>query len=198
MPSGQRKFDHRRAAGTLDRYLHGNDAARRPAHGRCGDIDPAILFYLAANGYEFSALYDLCNKKSGVLGISGCSNDMRTLIEKASAGHVRAQLAIDVYSYRIKKYIGAYSAVLGRVDAVVFTGGIGENAALVRATVCDGLQAMAIHLDSQKNVRVVGQEGRIDAGDGGVALLVIPTNEEGAIAVDTYQLATENARLSPG
>jgi acetate kinase len=163
---------------------------------RCGDIDPAILFYLAANGHEFAALNDLCNKQSGVLGISGLSNDMRTLIEKATAGHDRAQLAIDVYCYRLKKYIGAYFAVLGQVDAVVFTGGIGENSDVVRATVCDGLQNLAIHLDSRSNVQVVGREGRIDAGTG-VAVLVIPTNEEGAIAVDTYQLATESTKPSP-
>jgi acetate kinase len=169
-----------------------------PMGTRCGDIDPAILFYLADHGYEFSALNELCNKQSGVLGISGCSNDMRTLIEKAAAGDARSQLAIDVYCYRIKKYVGAYSAVLGRIDALVFTGGIGENAALVRAKVCEGLEGFAIRVDRQKNEQIVGREGRIDTDDGGVAILVIPTNEEAAIAVDTHQLASERTNPAAG
>lgn len=165
-----------------------------PMGTRCGDIDPAILFYLAEHGYELAVLNDMCNKKSGVLGISGRSNDMRTLIEEASAGHERAQLAIDVFCYRIKKYIGAYYAALGQVDALVFTGGIGENAALVREKICDGLQSLSIQLDRRRNVEVIGKEGRIDVGHRGVAVLVIPTDEEGAIAADTYQLATECVR----
>ena len=95
---------------------------------RSGDFDPAILFYLADNGFDLDALNALCNKKSGLLGISGVSNDMRTLSEKARQGCERAQLAIDVFCYRVKKYIGAYLAVLGRVDAISFTGGIGQHA----------------------------------------------------------------------
>jgi acetate kinase len=157
---------------------------------RCGDIDAAILFYLTQNGYEWSALNDLCNKKSGVLGVSGLSNDMRTLIEQSAAGHERARLAIDVYCYRVKKYIGAYCAALGRLDAVVFTGGIGENAAPVREKICGGLESLGIQLDRQKNEQASSAERRIDTGDGAVAVLVIPTDEEGVIAADTYQLAT--------
>jgi acetate kinase len=157
---------------------------------RCGDIDPAILFYLAQNGYEFAALNDLCNKKSGVLGVSGLSNDMRTLIEKAQAGHERAALAIDVFCYRVKKYIGAYHAVVDRLDAIIFTGGIGENAALVREKICSGMESLRIRLDRQRNEQPSKDERRIDAGDGKVAILVIPTDEEGVIAADTYQLAT--------
>jgi acetate kinase len=159
---------------------------------RCGDIDPAILFYLSQNGYEWSALNDLCNKKSGVFGVSGLSNDMRTLIDEAAKGHDRAKLAIDVFCYRIKKYIGAYYAVLGRLDAIVFTGGIGENAALVREKVCTGMEALGITLDRQRNERSSHEERRIDAETGGVAILVIPTDEEGVIAADTYQLATQS------
>jgi acetate kinase len=157
---------------------------------RCGDIDPAILFYLTQNGYEFAALNDLCNKKSGVLGVSGLSNDMRTLIEQASAGHQRAALAIDIFCYRIKKYIGAYHAVLGRLDAIVFTGGIGENAAVVREKTCIGMEELGIAIDRQRNELTSKQERRIDGGDSKVAILVIPTDEEGVIAADTYQLAT--------
>jgi acetate kinase len=157
---------------------------------RCGDIDPAILFYLAQNGYDLKSLNDLCNKKSGVLGVSGLSNDMRTLIEQAAAGHERAALAIDVYCYRVKKYIGAYHAVLGRLDAIVFTGGIGENAATVREKICSGMESQGIKIDGKCNERESNVERRIDAGENGVAILVIPTDEEGVIAADTYQLAS--------
>jgi acetate kinase len=157
---------------------------------RCGDIDPAIIFYLADNAYSIAATNELCNKQSGVLGISGLSNDMRTLIEEAASGHERAQLALDVYCYRVKKYIGAYFAVLGRVDALVFTGGIGENSPVVRARICGGLESLGIKLDGRRNESAVGKEAVIDAQDGGVAVLVIPTDEEAAIAADTYRLAT--------
>lgn len=159
---------------------------------RCGDIDPAILFYLADNGYAFDKLNDLCNKKSGVLGVSGLSNDMRTLVEAAGEGYERAKLAIDLFCYRIKKYIGAYSAALGRVDALVFTGGIGENAIPIREQICAGLDNLGIRVDRQKNEAAHGKESRIDSGSG-VAVLVIPTDEEGAIAADTYQLVTDAA-----
>ncbi len=157
---------------------------------RCGDIDPAILFHLAGNGYDLKTLNDLCNKKSGVLGVSGCSNDMRTLVEEAEKGNRRAQLAIDMFCYRIKKYIGAYYAALGHLDAIVFTGGIGENAAIVREKVCDGLEELGIQLDPQRNNAASHDERRIELPGGRVAVLVIPTDEEGVIAADTYQLAT--------
>jgi acetate kinase len=156
---------------------------------RCGDIDPAILFYLVQSGYEFDKLNDLCNKKSGVLGVSGLSNDMRTLIETSAAGNERAELAIDIFCYRVKKYIGAYHAVLGRLDAIVFTGGIGENATVVREKICAGLEPLGITVDRAKNEQASGEERRIDAG-AGVAILVVPTDEEGVIAADTYQLAS--------
>lgn len=154
---------------------------------RCGDIDPAILFYLTQNGYEFQSLDELCNKRSGVLGISGLSNDMRTLIEHAAAGHERAALAIEIFCYRVKKYIGAYHAALGRLDAVVFTGGIGENAAVVREKICAGLEPIGIKIDQAKNVQTSG-ERRINMDDGDVAILVVPTNEEIVIAEDTYRV----------
>jgi len=156
---------------------------------RCGDIDPAILFYLVQNGYQFASLNDLCNKKSGVLGISGLSNDMRTLIQQAEAGHQRARLAIDVFCYRAKKYIGAYYAVLGRLDAIVFTGGIGENAAVVREQICGGMEQLGICINRERNELANSEERRISADDSRVAVLVIPTDEEGAIACDTYELA---------
>ena len=159
---------------------------------RSGDFDPAILFYLAEHGYEAAELKRICNKESGLLGLSGESNDMRTLIQKAEAGSHRAKLAIDIFSYRIKKYIGMYFAVLGRVDAVVFTGGIGENAAEVRAAACDELPSLGITMDENLNRQMVGRrEGRISSPESPVQVLVIPTDEEAAIAADTYQLTLQ-------
>jgi len=158
---------------------------------RCGDIDPAILFHLAQNGYDLKTLNDLCNKKSGVLGVSGCSNDMRTLVEESERGNKRALLAIDMFCYRIKKYIGAYYAVLGHLDAIVFTGGIGENAAIVREKICDGLDELGIKLDRQRNAQESHEARHVEIEGGRVAVLVIPTDEEGVIASDTYQIATE-------
>jgi acetate kinase len=155
---------------------------------RTGDFDPAILFYLADKGYSVADLNTLCNKKSGVLGLSGSSNDMRTLTEKAGAGDERAQLALDVFAYRIKKYIGAYTAALGKVDAVIFTGGIGENAAGIRAAICSDLDQIGIELDESRNKSAKG-ESRVSSDKSRVAVLVVPTNEEAAIAIDTYRMS---------
>jgi acetate kinase len=155
---------------------------------RCGDIDPAILLYLLGHGYSAAALNQMCNKESGLLGISGSSNDMRELEERASAGDRRARLAIDIFCYRVKKYIGAYAAVLGRVDAVVFTGGIGENEAGVRAQCCSDLWLLGIEIDPDRNASARGREGEIQSDRSRVKLLVVPTDEEGAIAGDTYRL----------
>ncbi|MFO0790805.1 MAG: acetate kinase [Pirellulales bacterium] len=157
---------------------------------RCGDIDPAILFYLADNGYDVQELNELCNKKSGLLGVSGLSNDMRSLVEAAENGNERARLAIGLFCYRLKKYIGAYWASLGRVDAIVFTGGIGENAAAIREQVCAGLEPLGITIEAQANLAASGHESRVSADNSQVKLLVIPTDEEGAIAAETYRLAT--------
>jgi len=159
---------------------------------RSGDFDPAILFYLVDHGYDIATLNKLCNKQSGLLGLSGESNDMRTLTEKAAAGNQRAQLAIDVFCYHIRKYIGMYTAVLGRVDAVVFTGGIGENSAEVRDAACSGLEDLGIILDSGLNSDTVGRrEGPITTPGSKIKVLVIPTEEEAAIAADTYRIAGE-------
>ncbi len=155
---------------------------------RSGDFDPAILFYLADKGYDIKQMNTLCNKKSGLIGISGVSNDMRNLTEKAEQGDVRAQLAIDIFCYRVKKYIGTYTAVLDTLDAVVFTGGIGENAVSARAQICDGLTQIGIEIDPQKNAATVRKEGDITTDDSRAKVLVIPTNEEAAIAADTYEL----------
>lgn len=162
---------------------------------RSGDFDPAILFYLADKGYDMKSLNTLCNKKSGLLGISGVSNDMRNLSELAENGDARAKLAIDIFCYRIKKYIGTYTAVLDTVDAVVFTGGIGENSPDVRTAVCSGLTQIGIELDPGKNNTTLRKEGEISTAGSTVKVLVIPTDEESAIAGNTYKLVLQGARL---
>lgn len=159
-----------------------------PMGTRTGDFDPAILFYLSDKGYSVADLNKLCNKQSGVLGLSGSSNDMRTLTEKAAEGDERAQLALDVFAYRIKKYIGAYTATLGKLDAVVFTGGIGENAADIRDAICSELDQIGIELDPAANGKAKGA-AKISSDASRVAVLVIPTNEEAAIAIDTYEMS---------
>ncbi len=156
---------------------------------RSGDFDPAILFYLADKGHGLKDLNAMCNKKSGLLGLSGRSNDMRNLGELAAQGDPRARLAIDIFCYRIKKYIGAYAAALGTLDAVIFTGGIGENAVGVRAGICGDLDALGLRIDAEKNKAAVRKEAPISAADSRVEVYVIPTDEEAAIAKDTYDLA---------
>ncbi len=158
---------------------------------RSGDIDPAILFYLADGGFDVASLNKLCNKQSGLLGLSGLSNDMRTLSQEAEQGSEMAAVAIDVFCYRVKKYIGAYMAVLGQVDAISFTGGIGEHALDVRAQVCSNLEALGINIDLEQNSRSRGGEGVISAPDSRVQLLVVPTDEEGVIATDTFELVNQ-------
>jgi acetate kinase len=156
---------------------------------RSGDFDPAILFYLSDKGYSISQLNDMCNKKSGLLGISGVSNDMRNLCEQALAGSERAKLAFDIFCYRIKKYIGAYTAVLGRLDAIIFTGGIGENAVDVRGQICEGLGQIGVEIDPAANEKTNRKEGLISSAKSRVKVYIIPTNEELAIAQDTFRLA---------
>jgi len=159
---------------------------------RTGDFDPAILFYLADHGYDIDSLNKLCNKQSGLLGLSGESNDMRTLGDLAAQSNERAQLAIDVFCYRIKKYVGTYMAVLNRVDAIVFTGGIGENGAAVRASICGELDQLGITIDADRNEATVGRkEGSISKPGMKTDVLVIPTDEEAAIAADTFELVGE-------
>ncbi|MBW8041053.1 MAG: acetate kinase [Planctomycetes bacterium] len=159
-----------------------------PMGTRSGDLDPSILFYLGDKGYDVKALKELCNKKSGLLGISGVSNDVRNLVELAGQGNSRAQLAIDIFCYRIKKYIGTYCAVLDTVDAVVFTGGIGENAVFLRQQICTGLNQVGVRLDEETNKKVVAKEAEISTKDSRVKVFVIPANEQVAIANDTYEL----------
>lgn len=167
-----------------------------PMGTRSGDIDPAILFYLGEKGYDVNELNTMCNKKSGLLGISGASNDVRNLIELAEEGHQRAKLAIDMFCYRIKKYIGAYAAVLGAVDAVVFTGGIGENAVNLRSQICSDMTQIGIELDQAVNKEAKATETQISAGDSRIAVFVVPTNEQAAIASDTYELTGQSEPIA--
>jgi len=159
-----------------------------PMGTRSGDLDPAILFYLEEKGYDSKALKALCNTQSGLLGLSGVSNDVRELMEFARKGDERAKLATDVFCYRIKKYIGAYAAVLDTVDAVVFTGGIGENAVYMREKICDAVSQIGLQLDREANKIAVAKEAEISTRDSDVKVFVIPTNEQVAIANDTYEL----------
>jgi acetate kinase len=152
---------------------------------RCGDIDPAVHFYLCREaGLGIEAVESLLNKDSGLKGICG-ANDMREVQRLADAGDDRARLALTMYGYRIKKYIGAYYAVLGHVDAVVFTGGIGENDARVRAQACTGLDALGIELDSDRNSNRDGGVFAIHGDGSPVSILVVPTDEELEIALQT-------------
>lgn len=156
---------------------------------RCGTIDPAIVTFLMENeGLSVSAVNTLMNKKSGVLGISGVSSDFRDLDEARFAGNKRAQLAIEVFCYQIKKFIGEYTAVMNGVDLVVFTGGIGENNNAVREMALDGLEYFGIELDKAINDDTRGVERIISKEGSKTLVMVVPTNEELAIARETKKL----------
>lgn len=160
---------------------------------RCGDIDPAIIFYLKRKtGLTRDAVETLLNKESGLKGICGIV-DMREVVESAQAGDLRAKLAIDMVCYRIKKYIGAYHAILGRLDALVFTAGIGENSALIRAGACQGLSHLGLAVDPAKNDRPSKTAFEIQTKTSTAKILVIPTNEELEIAEQTI-VCIENKR----
>lgn len=131
---------------------------------------------------------DYLNKESGMLGISGVSSDMRDVYDAAGKGNKRAQLALKMYTYRIKKYIGSYAAAMGGIDAVIFTAGVGENQAQVREKSVEGLEFLGIKLDKEKNLGVHGTETVISTPDSRVKVAVIPTDEEIVIARDTKEL----------
>lgn len=163
---------------------------------RCGDLDPALVFYIGrATGMDNVAVEALLNKESGLKGLCG-ANDMREVLRRMDASDTEAQLAFKVYCYRIKKYIGAYYAALGRVDALVFTAGIGENAPAVRAAVCAGLGTFGIRLDAAKNSGTGGDVAEIQAGESPTKLLVIRTHEEREIAEQTLAVIAAPRRLA--
>ena len=158
---------------------------------RCGDVDAGIPSYLAANvGFSFADIDNAFNKKSGLLGISGVSSDMRDLQKAAAEGNARARLALDVLCHRVLKYIGAYAVELGRVDAIILTGGIGENDTLFRAAVVERLTILGIKLDAEAN-KARGTEVVISTADSAIKVLVVPTNEELVIARDTRDIVSK-------
>jgi acetate kinase len=157
---------------------------------RSGDLDPAVLGYMAGRlGLDLAGVLDQLNTRSGLLGLSGISNDMRSLEQAAGAGSATAALAIEVFCYRVSKAIGALAMALGRLDAVVFTGGIGEHSAMVRSATLARLGLLGISEDAAANAgHGEGTGGRISR-DGSVPVLVVPTDEELVIAHDTWELA---------
>ena len=170
---------------SVDTSMGFTPLAGLPMGTRCGDIDAGILEYLMnKHGYDIKAMLNILNKKSGVLGISGVSSDFRDLEDAAPKGNQRAQLALDSFEYGVIKLIGSYAAAMGGVDAIIFTAGVGENGAENRVNITKKLAFMGVKLDEEKN-KVRGQEIDVSTADAKVRVLVIPTNEELMIAMDT-------------
>jgi len=160
---------------------------------RCGDVDAGALLHIAnKEGIGIQTLNTLINKFSGVLGISGISSDMRDLETAAAEGNHRANLALKMYQYRVKKYIGAYAAAMGGVDAIVFTGGIGENDFNTRKEVMTDMEWLGVDFDFEKNDQLRGKEVILTRPGSKVSVMVVPTNEELVIATDTYEIVTKN------
>ena len=157
-----------------------------PMGTRTGSMDPAVMTYLMNKGMTSKEIDNLVNKESGVAGVSGVSSDFRDLDTAVEQGNERAKLALDMFAYQVKKYIGAYAAAMGGIDAVVFTAGVGENNGVMRKDIVSGLEFMGIKIDDEKNMT----RGTVDvsAADATVKTLVIPTDEEMMIAIDTQRL----------
>ena len=161
-----------------------------PMGTRCGNIDPAIIkFLMAKHNMTIDEIDTYLNKKSGMLGVSGVGSDFRDLSAAAKEGNKRAQLALDIFTYSVKKFIGAYAAAMGGVDAIVFTAGVGENDAYVRQQSVDGLEFLGVKLDKELNATIRGREQIVSTDDSFVKVIVIPTNEELVIARDTQELS---------
>jgi len=158
---------------------------------RSGDLDVGALLYIS-DKEEISIPYTstLINKHSGILGLSGVSSDMRDVETAASEGNHRAKISLDIYHYRIKKYLGSYAAAMGGIDVVIFTGGVGENGWETRQEVCEGLEFMGLEFDVAKNTRLRGKEAIISKPNSKVTVMVVPTNEELVIAQDTFEIVT--------
>lgn len=156
---------------------------------RSGSVDPAVLFYISKKyGYDIDRLDKMVNKESGLLGLSGLSNDMRTLTQAASEGHVGAQIALETFCYKLAREIGGIAMALPRIDALVFTGGIGENSMLVRKTVMENLALLGYQIDEDRNNKSGKESGHIISKDGTPTAMVVATNEELLIALDTEAL----------
>lgn len=157
---------------------------------RSGDIDPSIIFFLLDRGYTAEELNRMLNKESGLLGLSGISNDLRDLEDAAERGDRNAIDALDVYAYRVRKYIGAYAANIVKVDILVFTGGIGQYGTHMRERICNRLENLGIVMDYRKNLENGPREGIISKEYSPTTIIVEPANEELQIAIDTYELGT--------
>lgn len=158
---------------------------------RSGDFDlGALLYIMKKKDMTLEDANNLINKKSGVLGISGVSSDMRDIENAADQGNKRAQLALEMYFYRIKKYIGAYAAAMGGVDLIIFTGGVGENGPETREAICKGLEFLGVNFDVEKNTGLRGRLEMITKHESKVKVMVVPTNEELVIAHDTLKIVT--------
>jgi acetate kinase len=158
---------------------------------RCGDIDPAVVFYLVNElNYSLDEVNTLLQKKSGLLGLTGYS-DLREIESMAEKGNKSCLMALDLMTYRIKKYIGAYAAAMNGLDAIVFTGGIGENSETVRRMVCKGMDFLGIRLHDDKNNQQSQQIRNISGDDARVQVLIVPTNEELEIAKQSYALISK-------
>ena len=177
---------------SVDTSMGFTPLAGLPMGTRSGDLDAGILQYLMNKyGMNIDEMLNILNKKSGVEGLSGVSSDFRDLEKAAEEGNARAQLAEEKFAYEVKKYVGAYAAAMGGVDAIIFTAGVGENDKGIRAMVCDGLEYMGVKLDPAAN-DVRGKETVISAADSKVKVLLIPTNEELMIATDTAVIVKGN------
>ena len=173
---------------SVDTSMGFTPLAGLPMGTRSGDIDAGILEYLMNKyGMDIKEMVNVLNKKSGVMGISGVSSDFRDLEEAFEQGNERAGLAVDMFNYGVKKLIGAYAAAMGGVDAIIFTAGVGENSASQRMAIASGLEFMGVKMDEDAN-KVRGEERVISAPDSKVTVLLIPTNEELMIAMDTEAL----------
>jgi acetate kinase len=156
---------------------------------RSGDLDPAIIPWLMAmEELTLHQVNTMLNKHSGLYGVSGVSSDMREVLEARGRGRSRADVAFRMFCYRVKKYIAAYAAAMGGVDAVIFTGGIGENAPEVREEALSGLTFMGLEIDPARNAEVLGREGEITTDGSSAKALVVPTNEEKTIARDVIRV----------
>ena len=174
---------------SVDTSMGFTPLAGLPMGTRCGDIDAGILQYLMNKyGMDIDKMLNVLNKKSGVEGLSCVSSDFRDLENAAAEGNEKAELAQKKFAYEVRKYVGAYAAAMGGVDAVIFTAGVGENDKVIRAMACQGLEFMGLKLDETAN-DVRGKETVISAADSKVKVLLIPTNEELMIAIDTAALA---------
>lgn len=157
---------------------------------RSGDIDPGLIFHMNRElGMSMDEIERIVYKESGVLGLSGVSNDMREVEEAAAAGNERCQLALDKFAFMAKRYCGAFAAAMGGVDCLVFTAGIGENSPIMRQMICDDLQFLGVELDADKNEKAIRGKSEEIISRGKTAVLVIPTNEEKMIALDTKAIA---------